>query len=156
LATVGLRTLPGPVSAAVGAGVGFLIVQVLFVWLYEAVTGRRGMGEGDAKLLLMIGAFLGWEAVLFSLLAGSIQGLIVAGIAIATGAPLIPKRPDEDDQAGPDTPGEVDPARADAVISEAPAGPPMMVFGPMLALGALEYLFLSEPILSALTNLFDG
>ena len=131
--------LPGPVSAAVGAGVGFLIVQVLFVWLYEAITGRRGMGEGDAKLLLMIGAFLGWEAVLFSLLAGSVQGLIVAGIAMATGAPLIPKRPDDLEEAAEASPDSVDPAQADAVVSIAPAGPPMMVFGPMLALGALEY-----------------
>ena len=160
LATVGLRILPGPVSAAVGAGVGFLTVQVLFIWLYEAVTGRRGMGEGDAKLLLMIGAFLGWEAVLFSLLAGSVQGLIVAGIAMATGAPLIPKRPDDVEEAlqaeAAQRAENADPAQAHAVISERPAGPPMMVFGPMLALGALEYLFLGEPILSALTRFFGG
>jgi leader peptidase (prepilin peptidase)/N-methyltransferase len=95
LATVGLRLGPTPVSAAVGAGLGFLVVYVLFVVVYELVRGRRGMGEGDAKLLLMIGAFLGWEAVLFCLAAGSAQGLLVAGVATLFKIPLVPERPDD-------------------------------------------------------------
>ena len=165
LATVGLRTGPGALSAAVGAGVGFLIVQVLFVWSYELLTGRRGMGEGDAKLLLFIGAFLGWEAVLFALVAGSFQGLIVAGLATAFGAPLVPTPPAE-------TPADTGPEAAP--ISRAPEGTfgpattevaavlpvdaksevtaqssaPMMVFGPMLALSALEFLFFGDAIVS--------
>jgi leader peptidase (prepilin peptidase)/N-methyltransferase len=172
LATVGARSGPGPVSAAVGAGVGFLIVQVLFVWVYERLTGRRGMGEGDAKLLLMIGAFLGWEAVLFSLLAGSLQGLIVAGIAMSTGASLIPTRPDELPEAdaegaaaqanraspgapeGPDQ-GALEPDRAsDAQPPEEPPSAPMMVFGPMLALGALEFLFFGDLLRATLGSYF--
>jgi leader peptidase (prepilin peptidase)/N-methyltransferase len=161
LATVSLRELPGAVEAAVGAGLGFLIVQVLFVWAYEWLTGRRGMGEGDAKLLMMIGAFLGWQAVLFALLAGSIQGLLVAGIAMATGAPMIPTRPDtlrDSDPASPEQAAEVAAGVEKGATEEpepAAPGPPMMVFGPMLALSALEYLFLGDPLLGWLATLFS-
>lgn len=133
LATAGLRSDPGAVSAAVGAGVGFLIVQGLFVWSYELLTGRRGMGEGDAKLLLMIGAFLGWEAVLFSLIAGSLQGLLAAGIATAFGVPLVPAPP-------------VDEAHSSEADVAAESNAPKMVFGPMLALSAIEFLFFGDAI----------
>jgi len=160
LATVGLRHGPGALSAAVGAGVGFLTVQLLFVWAYELLTGRRGMGEGDAKLLLMIGAFLGWEAVLFSLVAGSLQGLVTAGLATAFGIPLVPALPDEETEAE-ETIGrelkaahavEGEGARSDRVSGasalDEPSAAPMMVFGPMLALSALEFLFFGDAIVS--------
>src|SRR5690606_13576084 len=67
LATAALRPEPGAAAAALGAGGGFLVVQLVFVWSYERLTGRRGMGEGDSKLLMMIGAFLGWRGALFAL-----------------------------------------------------------------------------------------
>ncbi|MEY4514797.1 MAG: hypothetical protein RLZZ450_6919 [Pseudomonadota bacterium] len=148
LATVGLRTAPGALSAAVGAGVGFLTVQVLFVWTYELLTGRRGMGEGDAKLLLMIGAFLGWEAVLFTLVAGSLQGLVAAGLATAFGVPLVPELPDEGLDEAESTPDPVENADAGKVVETAGGSAPMMVFGPMLALSALEFLFFGDVIVA--------
>ena len=141
LATAGLRDDPGALSAAVGAGVGFLLVQVLFVWTYELLTGRRGMGEGDAKLLLMIGAFLGWEAVLFSLVAGSFQGLIAAGLGTAFGVPLVPARVDEVPEGGGGEESSDERAKQES-------GPPKMVFGPMLALSALEFLFFGDAIVT--------
>jgi leader peptidase (prepilin peptidase)/N-methyltransferase len=152
LATVGLRTGPGPLSAAIGAGVGFLIVQGLFVVAYELIAGRRGMGEGDAKLLLMIGAFLGWEAVLFALVAGSMQGLLAAGLATAFGVPLVPSLPDEASPDEADASAEEKPEP----VAEAAAGPTMMVFGPMLALSALEFLFYGDAILAWLSVRFAG
>lgn len=142
LATAGLRTGPGALSAAVGAGVGFLLVQILFVWVYELATGRRGMGEGDAKLLLMIGAFLGWEAVLFALVAGSFQGLIAAGLATAFGVPLVPSRPDEPVPAATSDIGANSEAPTETTSS------PMMVFGPMLTLSALEFLFFGDAVVA--------
>jgi leader peptidase (prepilin peptidase)/N-methyltransferase len=60
----------------VGGG-SLFVVATLYQWLFK----REGMGGGDVKLLAMIGAFLGWKAViltiLLSSLIGSITGMIV-------------------------------------------------------------------------------
>jgi leader peptidase (prepilin peptidase)/N-methyltransferase len=48
---------------------------------YQRLTGKDGMGGGDVKLLAMMGAFLGWKAVLFILFASSLIGSIV-GVSI--------------------------------------------------------------------------
>ena len=47
---------------------------------YYALTRREGMGGGDIKLLAMIGAFLGWQSLLFVVFASSVAGSIV-GVA---------------------------------------------------------------------------
>ena len=79
----------GLVCAAVGLGpslaasVGGLMLGGGFLWAvaagYEWLTTREGMGGGDIKLLAMIGAFLGWNGVLTTLLIASFSGAIVGG-----------------------------------------------------------------------------
>jgi leader peptidase (prepilin peptidase)/N-methyltransferase len=86
LASAALRDPTRVADFALGAGIGFLLVQVVFVWSYELLFGRRGMGEGDSKLLLMIGAFLGYQGVLFAIFAGAMQGLIGFVVARFTGS----------------------------------------------------------------------
>src|SRR5690606_35285628 len=61
-----------------GAAFGFVLVWLPFDRLYRWRRGHPGMGLGDAKLLLLAGAWFGWVAPLFCLLAGAIQGTIFA------------------------------------------------------------------------------
>jgi leader peptidase (prepilin peptidase) / N-methyltransferase len=55
-----------------GGGTLF-IVGTVYQWLFK----REGMGGGDVKLLAMIGAFLGWEAVILTILLSSLIGSII-------------------------------------------------------------------------------
>ena len=48
---------------------------------YQLITGKDGMGGGDIKLLAMIGAFVGWKGVLFTIMASSLFGTLV-GVAM--------------------------------------------------------------------------
>ena len=60
-----------------GLGAGILLIVAFGYW---AVTRREGMGGGDIKLLAMIGAFLGWRAIPFTLLIASFTGSVI-GVA---------------------------------------------------------------------------
>jgi leader peptidase (prepilin peptidase)/N-methyltransferase len=46
-------------------------------WGYQLITGKDGMGGGDIKLLAMIGAVVGWQGVIFTIMASSLIGTIV-------------------------------------------------------------------------------
>ena len=70
--TLGIRD--SLIGIAVGGGSLYLVAIV-----YEAVTKREGMGGGDVKLLAMIGAWLGWKAVLFTLFFSSLTGSLIGG-----------------------------------------------------------------------------
>jgi len=50
---------------------------LLIAWGYHLITGKDGMGGGDIKLLAMIGAFIGWKGVLFTIMASSFFGTVV-------------------------------------------------------------------------------
>lgn len=68
-------------DAAAGALLGAAIVAVI-IGAYWLIRKVEGMGWGDSKMLAMIGALLGWRAVLGVLLLGSISGAII-GVPVA-------------------------------------------------------------------------
>jgi leader peptidase (prepilin peptidase) / N-methyltransferase len=100
----------------IAAGGGVLLVTGL---LYQLVRGQEGVGLGDVFLLAMVGAFLGWQGVLFTLffgaLLGSFGGLAVGIFGTPTDAPELP--PSARQGATPGTAG----AQAGAVAVQADA-----------------------------------
>jgi leader peptidase (prepilin peptidase)/N-methyltransferase len=58
-------------------GGSLFIIGTLYQWIFK----REGMGGGDVKLLAMIGAFLGWKAVILTILLSSLIGSLT-GILI--------------------------------------------------------------------------
>lgn len=125
-----LATSPTVLAAALGAALGALVPWVL-MRLYGALTGREGLGGGDWKLLMAIGAWLGVGGLPFVVFAGSLQGLVAA----------LAFRRDFARATLPALPGE-----AAAATSEAQAEPVSfrrlaVPFGPFLALAAIEWLF---------------
>ncbi len=148
-------------DSLIGAGAGAGIIA-LVILAYLLLTGQEGMGWGDAKLMAFIGAFLGWTAIPFVLLVGSLQGLLYAGLTLALGGTL-PEDPDDVEAAEAEAreatqragelledlaaAGEAMAAGAGDGAASAPPQRPVrklkVPFGPFLALAALEWLFFS-------------
>lgn len=59
-----------------GAAAGYSSLAAI-AFLYRRLRGRDGLGGGDPKLLGAIGAWLGWQALPFILLGGSLLGLAI-------------------------------------------------------------------------------
>ncbi|MDQ3418929.1 MAG: prepilin peptidase [Acidobacteriota bacterium] len=62
-----------------GGGVLWLIGEA-----YYRYAGEEGMGGGDVKMLAMIGAFLGWQLVIVTLVFSSIAGSVIGVLLIVT------------------------------------------------------------------------
>jgi len=148
------------------AGV-YLFIYVFFVLLYRLIAKREGMGMGDAKLLAMVGALLGPQAVIFTLVAGALQGLVV-NIPFL----LLSRRGRGDEQAGGRQEGTLDGdgdgdehGEEDEETPEEEPEPPQtgpgeetrvvdavlrtqVPFGPMLSLAAFEYFFWGEALIN--------
>ncbi|MBT8419954.1 MAG: A24 family peptidase [Gammaproteobacteria bacterium] len=67
-------------DAVIGAIAGYGILWVVY-HIFRLLTGKEGMGHGDFKLLAMVGAWLGWQALPAVILLSSIMGAMI-GIAL--------------------------------------------------------------------------
>lgn len=120
---------------------GLLIGSAVVLWiaiLAEAVLKKDAMGFGDVKLLGAIGAFCGWQGALFSIFGGALVGSLWVAAAWlwrrAGGARMVPAQ------------------TASGEATELALGV-HVPFGPMLAAGAVLYLLVARPWVTAY---FDG
>ncbi len=148
-------------TALTGAAFGFVLVWLPFDLLYSKLRGMPGMGMGDAKLVMLAGAWFGWQGALFALLGGAVQATFVAlAVYLARGrieepAAVIQER-QELKALLESTEGE---ARAElerelardplALEPEEGLGKARLAFGPFLALATVEYMLFGEVILQA-------
>jgi leader peptidase (prepilin peptidase)/N-methyltransferase len=122
------------IGVAIGAGFLFITGEV-----YLLLRGTEGVGMGDVWLLGMVGAFLGWPGVLFTLFVGAIFGSI-GGVALA----LTGSAPTPPGEEVPAAIAEVtsqrrgDPLPADG-LAEATLLRTEVPFGPFIALAAATY-----------------
>lgn len=130
----------GLIEPLVAAFVAYAAIRLLFIDGYKLLTGRAGMGVGDAKLLAMFGAFLGYEGVLFALFAGALQGSVV-------GAAMVLIRRKDGNINEPVFEEELD--ENEEYEQDNRFGKARVPFGPFLALGAIEYFFVGDYFLRA-------
>jgi len=67
-------------TGVIGAVAGYLSLWTVYK-AFKWFTGKEGMGYGDFKLLAMLGAWLGWQALPVVILLSSLVGAVV-GIAL--------------------------------------------------------------------------
>lgn len=68
-------------DAVIGAVIGYVAFW-LIARLFLLITGREGMGYGDFKLLAMLGAFMGWQALPFIVFVSSLVGAVVGSVLL--------------------------------------------------------------------------
>ncbi len=83
----GIGIVPSLIGLVVGGGALYL-VALLGDWLFK----KESMGGGDIKMAAMLGAFLGWQKVLFIFLASAGIGLVVSLILMLFSAKMRKQR----------------------------------------------------------------
>jgi leader peptidase (prepilin peptidase) / N-methyltransferase len=160
LATASLRHV-GWTESLVGAAVGFIIVWLPFHLVYQLLRGHPGMGLGDAKLVMLSGAWFGWKGALFALLAGAVQGTVVALAVLAVKGrieepPAVKEEREElrrhlETLEG-DARKELEEELAKDPLSHEPGegiAKARVPFGPFLAIATIEYLLFGEALVNA-------
>ena len=64
---------------------GMVCVSGLFLLLY-VLTGGRGLGLGDVKLMAAAGLLLGWLNILLAMILGSVSGAVIHSLRMRGGA----------------------------------------------------------------------
>jgi leader peptidase (prepilin peptidase)/N-methyltransferase len=128
----------GWLDRLIGLAAGYAVIWIISTAYYYS-TGREGLGLGDAKLLAVIGAALGWRALPMVIFAASFVGIVIS-------VPLLLIAQHRDKKRG------VPPAAStsDGDLAQAPGIRRAEVpFGPFLALAALVHLFVGDALWNA-------
>jgi leader peptidase (prepilin peptidase)/N-methyltransferase len=155
-------------ESLLGGAIGFAIVWLPFDVLHRLVRGKTGMGLGDAKLVMLAGAWFGWQGALFALLAGAIQASVTVVTVLVFGGKL--EEPEavkqeraelmeELAQASPEERAAIEAELAGDPLAEEPQpglGKARIAFGPFLILATLELLVFGDFILSELRAMLVG
>lgn len=145
------------VDALIGAAAGFAVVWLPFVVIYPKIRGRVGMGLGDAKLVMLGGAWFGWGGALFVLGAGAVQGTIATVVTLLVRGriedPEAVKREREEVLAElaamtPEERAEAEKELADDPIFQEGGGVAQarIPFGPFLILATVEWLLFGREL----------
>jgi leader peptidase (prepilin peptidase)/N-methyltransferase len=115
----------------IGAAAGYLFLRLIADFYYY-VLKREGLGLGDAKLLALIGALLGWRALPFVLFVGAFGGALIS-------LPVLLWTRRRSVTAGPEAPDE-------------PLRHAQVPFGPFLAAAAVAYVFFGPRLLAFIAS----
>jgi leader peptidase (prepilin peptidase)/N-methyltransferase len=152
LVSVPLRPGASWQESLIGALVGFVVVWLPFDLLHRLLRGKPGMGLGDAKLVMLAGAWFGWQGALFTLLGGAIQATLTVIALYLTGAKLEEpeavkqERAELAEELAQATPEERAAIEAELALDplasepEQGFGKARIAFGPFLVLATLELL----------------
>jgi leader peptidase (prepilin peptidase) / N-methyltransferase len=145
-------------EALIGALAGFVVVWLPFVVIYPRLRGKVGMGLGDAKLLMLAGAWFGWPGAIFVMGAGAVQGTLgVLLMLLFRGKieePEAVTREREEIRAELAAMSPEDRAEAEKELAEDPLaeeageglGQARMTFGPFLVLATIECLLVGHDL----------
>lgn len=115
----------------VGGVAGYLLIRIIADG-YQLVTGRMGMGYGDAKLLAMIGGLLGWQVILPALVLSSFQGSLIGITALV----ILRRRQGRG--------GQQHEIQGESREVEQPLRHARIPFGPFLSLAAIELMLIRD------------
>ena len=141
----GLRVIH-PFDALAGIALGFAILYGLDR-LAILVLKKPGMGFGDVKLMAMLGAFIGWQGVLGTLMLASILGSTI-GLSVILyfklkGGPVTVQADEEQPEVE---------ARSKKGSEDSDDGISLdahyLPFGPYIAIAGLVYLFVGPEVLA--------
>ncbi|HEX6764556.1 MAG TPA: prepilin peptidase [Polyangiaceae bacterium] len=152
------------VESLLGGAVGFVLIWLPFVLLYQKLRGRPGMGLGDAKLVMLAGAWFGWFGAVFALLAGAVQATVVTLAVLATRGKLEePSAVQEERRALREALERAEGAEREALereladdpLAEEPEpglGGARLAFGPFIVLAILELVLFGNWIRSEILD----
>ncbi len=145
-------------GAALGGGIILTMDRITVLMLK-----KPGMGFGDVKLLAMLGAFLGWQGAIGTLMAASWLALLIGGPFILLAPKFMPSKNDDHEESE-QVESEDAPEVLEVVIDPTPV-PDMrpseydsddgitleghyLPFGPFLAGGGMLFLFFGPEVVT--------